>query len=166
MYCGCSFLLLLSSWCLITVSFPPGVLWLCALTGLWPSLSLGEQLYWKEELSLLLPLPAITYHTHCGCIWLRPGLCPAPPPAAGHATCCCYVSFTWHAVVLKMKSKLCAFSKFTFIAVFILKCYLVLDFIVNFLTLFSQYGCDVCCWSVFCPSRWPDWVPHCAGGPG
>lgn len=38
-------------------------------------------------------------------------------------------------------------------------------FVVTSLTLSSQYGCDVCGWSVFCPSRWPDWVPHSVSGP-
>lgn len=34
----------------------------------------------------------------------------------------------------------------------------------DFLDNPHQYGCDVCGWPVFCPSRWSDWVSHSAGG--
>lgn len=38
-------------------------------------------------------------------------------------------------------------------------------FVVISLTISSQYGCNVCGWSVFCPSRWSDGVPHSVSGP-
>lgn len=38
-------------------------------------------------------------------------------------------------------------------------------FVINVLTLSSQYGCNVRGWSVLCPSRWLDWVPHRVGSP-
>lgn len=43
--------------------------------------------------------------------------------------------------------------------------YFFAGFVVTSLTPFSQYGCNVCGWPVFCPSRWPDWVPHGVSGP-
>lgn len=66
----------------------------CALSGFRPPLSLGEQLHRPEELSLLLPLPAVAHHPHRQRVRLRPGLRPAPPAAAGHAARCRHVSFT------------------------------------------------------------------------
>lgn len=51
-------------------------------------------------------------------------------------------------------SLILAFCLFTFAA-----------FVINALTLSSQYGCDVRGWSVLCPSRRVDWVPHCARSP-
>lgn len=47
-----------------------------------------------------------------------------------------------------------AFPLFTFVA-----------FAIDFLTLSSQYGCNVRGWPVLCPSRWLNWVPHRIGGP-
>lgn len=47
-----------------------------------------------------------------------------------------------------------AFPLFTFVA-----------FVIDFLTLSSQYGCNVRGWLVLCPSRWLNWVPHRIGGP-
>lgn len=38
-------------------------------------------------------------------------------------------------------------------------------FVMNVLTLSSQYGCNVRGWSVLCPSRWLDWVPHRVSSP-
>ena len=34
------------------------------------------------------------------------------------------------------------------------------------LTSCSQYGGDVCGWTLLHPSSRSDWVPHCTGGPG
>lgn len=36
---------------------------------------------------------------------------------------------------------------------------------MNVLTLSSQYGCNVRGWSVLCPGRWLDWVPHRVSSP-
>lgn len=68
--------------------------WTCA--GLWPSLSVGEQLHRQKELPLLLPLPAVADGSHHGRVRLRPPLHPLPSaehwPPARH----CHVSLIKH----------------------------------------------------------------------
>lgn len=136
--------------------------WPCALSGFWPPLSLGEQLYRSEELSLLLPVPAVTHHSHCECFWLRFGLYPAPPTAARHSTCCCDVSFI---ITTVMKCKLCDCSFKFLLSLLVLFFQSFVAFVKKLLTLCPQYGCYVCSWFIFCPSGWPDWVSHSFSGP-
>ena len=143
------------SWCFSVFAFHHYLLvffWSCSLSGFRPSLSVGEQLHWSEELSPFLPLPAVTYHPYHECVWLRPGFCPAPPPGPEHTTGCCHVSFTWLTAGQIMKP---LFPFFVSIVIY---------FVIS-LTISSQYGCNVCGWSVFCPSRWSDGVPHSVSGP-
>ena len=149
------------SWCFAVFAFHRYLLvffWSYFLSGFRPSLSMGEQLHWSEELSPFLPLPAVAYHPYHERVWLRPGLCPAPPPAAEHTPRCCHVSFTWLTAGQIMRLPF----PFYFCCDFFLLC---AAFVVISLTISSQYGCNVCGWSVFCPSRWSDWVPHSVSGP-
>lgn len=61
--------------------------------GIWPSLPLGEQLYWSPELPLFLPLPPFPDSTHYGCVWLWPPLRPLPHGGTLRGPHGCHVSF-------------------------------------------------------------------------
>lgn len=63
------------------------------MEGIWPSLSMGEQLHRKTQLPLLLPVPALTYSTHHGCVWFRFTVCPISSGRALWNPHGCYVSF-------------------------------------------------------------------------
>lgn len=48
----------------------------CLCLGVWPSLSMGEQLHWEAELSLFLFVPPLAHYSHYGCVWLQSAVHP------------------------------------------------------------------------------------------
>lgn len=66
----------------------------CFFPGLWPSLSLGEQLHRETKLPLLFSVSAVAYLSHGGCFHLWPHLRPAPHEWFVEAAFHCHVSLT------------------------------------------------------------------------
>ncbi len=63
-------------------------------SGLWPSLSLGEQLHRETQLSLLLPLPAVSDASHDGRVFRRSAVCSGSSGEPVGAACGRHVSFS------------------------------------------------------------------------